>query len=141
MKKLTLTYNPRHRFKKVCFTFDKDSLMVETNEPMPDQEMKNEKITSDYQYLYSKEFPLLDSLKSIREQFEQVDFKALFFEEQEFNERTLQSHSLIMDWGFHGASITIKSIDCCISHEAKRLYDLVISLFSEVGLENWYVSK
>ena len=114
--------------------------MIEANRPIPYDDVETRTVASSYKYLYSKEIPMTEAIKAIHTEFEDVDFHALLNEQQKYDGRGYQS--LIISWGdFSGISLTIKYVNCCTNHEAIRIHRLMQRLFSEIHMEEWYVTK
>ena len=137
MSKLTIELNPNISHRKVRLTFDDDLLLIEANKAITDIDMNIKTSISEYSYLYSKDIPLTESLYEIRTQLNDVDFISLFTEPQEFCGRT--KHEIRISWGFEDVSINIKNVDGCKSTEAKRIHSILLMLFNEIRMEEYYV--
>jgi len=137
MKNVTLVYDPRIIFGKIKLSFNKTTLVIETNKPMPLHGVMMNTETNEHRYLYSKEISLTETLQSIKNQLQYIDFQSLFSVKQEFTGRKYSS--LEIGWGdFSGVSLVVSGIECCTSKEAIRLHELMQSLFKEIRMEEWY---
>ena len=140
MKAIILSIEDVGDRNKVRISLKDSTLLIEANKPIPYDNVNMETTASRYSYLYSRELPLTEPIRAIRNQFEEVDFHAILSEPQEFDGRGY--HSLNIRWDdFGGVSLTIKYIASCMNHEVIRIHKLLQGLFSEINMEEWYVAK
>jgi hypothetical protein len=141
MKNIIITYDPKIVFGKIRITFSDTALTIETKEPMPLSDVAMRTEVDKYHYLYSKKIPLTEAHKEIQQQLYQIDFSALFSEEQEYDGKKRCCSSLEIVWGHYDVCLALSKIERCQNREAIRLHELMKSLFAEINMEEWYASK
>jgi hypothetical protein len=152
MKEIIITYNPDTIMSNdtIQLCFKDEALTVSSDDPLPGDIRnllryyvggKKRKKTSTLLYRYRKELPLTETLAAIHRQLLQIDYPALLSERQKYDD-DMGHYFTALKIGcgdhIHSTELTLERINHSQNKEARRLHELMKSLFAEIKMEDWY---